>query len=372
MNVASKFRPHPVKMGDLSAQYAAIKDELSAKWSESLENARFIGGDEVAKFEKHFGEFLGAPFVAGVANGTDALEIILQAMRFNPGERILVQANSFVASAEAVLNTGLQLGFFDVKQNFTIDLESMERELKLGAAAVIVVHLYGHPQPMGEVMALAKQYGAKVIEDCAQAHGAKASESMVGTIGDAAAFSFYPGKNLGAFGDAGAVVTRDPALFEQIRRISNHGRLSKFDHKIRGRNSRLDSLQATVLNLKLALLPAWNQVRVRNAERYRSNLRTCKGVNLPPVIPGSVYHHYVVQVDDREGLQTYLRSMNIETGIHYPTSLSQVPYLSGLGYECPNAETLSRKVLSLPVAEHVSEGDVDFVSDHVGRFFERS
>lgn len=358
-----------VRMGDLSKQYFAIKDELQAAWSDSLEKARFIGGNEVANFESQFGDFLGVPHVAGVANGTDALEIILEALNLEHGERVIVQANSFVASAEAVLNAGLQLGLVDVDRNFSIDLINLEEELKVGAAALIVVHLYGHPQPMPEVLSLAIKYGVKVIEDCAQSHGTMLDGKTVGTFGDAGAFSFYPGKNLGAFGDAGAVVTKEPDLIERVRRISNHGRLSKYDHDIRGRNSRLDSLQASVLRLKLPFLPEWNQLRQRNADRYRSNLRACSGVVLPPKIEGSTYHHFVVQAEDRNGLQQHLSAKGIETGIHYPTSLSQVEYLRGSAFNTPNAEYLSSRILSLPVAEHLSLEDIDFVSSEIQDFF---
>lgn len=357
-----------IRMGDLSQQYLAIKHELMATWLDSLENAMFIGGREVANFESKFSDFLGGPFVAGVANGTDALEIILQALSLNHGERVLVQANSFVASAEAVLNVGLQLGFVDVNKDFSIDLINLEKELKVGAAALIVVHLYGHPQPMSRILSLTEKYGVKVIEDCAQAHGTTFDGITVGTIGDAGAFSFYPGKNLGAFGDAGAVVTKDPDLFARVRRISNHGRLSKYDHDIRGRNSRLDSLQASALTLKLSLLTHWNQLRQRNAARYRSNLDSYPGIVLPPHIEGSTYHHFVVQVEDRNELQKFLSSKGIETGIHYPTALSQLKYLGSSDFRAPNAEYLASRILSLPVAEHLNPEDIDSVSSEIKHF----
>lgn len=360
-----------VRMGDLSFQTNQIHVELMSKWSGILESSSFIGGTHVRDFEVAFQEFLGAKHAIGVANGTDALEIILQGLDLPAGSKVLVQANSFIASAEAVLNSGHDVEFFDVNTDYTIDLKDLASKLSKEVKAVVIVHLYGHPQPAVQILELLGPLGIALIEDCAQAHGASIEGQKVGTFGIASAFSFYPGKNLGALGDAGAIVTGNNLLAERFRRISNHGRLSKFDHLMLGRNSRLDPLQATALQIKLRRLDSWNSRRVENSERYREKLNGARGLTLPPKIPGSVYHHFVIQHEHRQELRAFLDEAGIETGLHYPEALSETPYLKERTSACSTAEALAKRIVSIPVAEHLSTADVDRVAREIMRFCDR-
>jgi dTDP-4-amino-4,6-dideoxygalactose transaminase len=359
-----------VKMGDLSFQTNQIRVELMSKWSSILESSSFIGGTHVREFEAAFEKYLGATHAIGVANGTDALEIILQGLDLPGGSTVLVQANSFIASAEAVLNSGHHVEFFDVNIDYTIDLEDLASKLSQEIKAVVIVHLYGHPQPAREILELLRPLGIPLIEDCAQAHGASIEGQMVGTFGVASAFSFYPGKNLGALGDAGAIVTSETRLAERFRRISNHGRLSKFDHMTLGRNSRLDPIQASALQIKLRRLDSWNARRVENSKRYRERLTGTRGLTLPPEIPGSVYHHFVIQHEKRQELRAFLAEAGIETGLHYPEALTETSYLKARTSTCQKAEALAKRIVSIPVAEHLDYADVDRVADQILRFCE--
>lgn len=354
-------------MGDLSYQTRQIRESLLASWDGLLATSSFIGGSAVSRFENQFAEYLGHGEVIGVGNGTDALEIIFQGLELPQDSTVLVQANSFVASAEAVLNMNLKVDFFDVLPNFTIDLKDLESKLGSHVSAVLIVHLYGHPQQADRVLKLLAPLGIPMVEDCAQAHGAELGGKKVGTFGRAAAFSFYPGKNLGALGDAGAIATSDKNLAKRLRRISNHGRLDKFDHEIRGRNSRLDPIQAAALSLKLERLDSWNGRRMQNAQRYHERLDGISQIIAPPQITGSVYHHFVIQHSHRDELRAKLREVGIQTGLHYPEALSTTRYLRQQVHSCRNAEALSRQILSIPVAEHLELDDIDYVSEHLIR-----
>ena len=358
----------PVSMGDLSFQTRLIHHDLMDSWSKILDSSSFIGGSFVRDFEDQFAAYIGTRNAIGVGNGTDALEIILQGLELPLGSKVLVQANSFIASAEAAMNSGLSLDFFDVNSDFTVNLDDLQAKLTENVKAVIVVHLYGHPQPMQQVLDLLNPLGILLIEDCAQAHGAAIDGQKVGTFGIASAFSFYPGKYLGALGDAGAIVANDPVLSEKFRRISNHGRLSKFDHLLLGRNSRLDPIQAAALMLKLKHLDSWNARRSRNAQRYRELLAGASDITLPPEIDGSVYHHFVVQHSNRDALRTFLSDSGVQTGLHYPEALNQTPYLRGQMSSCVTSERLANEILSIPVAEHLELEDVDFVAEQILRF----
>lgn len=358
-------------MGDLSFQTRQIHDDLMDSWSKILDSSSFIGGSFVRDFEDEFAAYMGARNVIGVGNGTDALEIILQGLELPSGSKVLVQGNSFIASAEAALNSELIVDFFDVKSDFTIDLDDLHAKLTENVKAVIVVHLYGHPQPLQQVLSMLEPLGITLIEDCAQAHGAAIEGQKVGTFGIASAFSFYPGKNLGALGDAGAIVTNDPVLSEKFRRISNHGRLSKFDHLLLGRNSRLDPIQAAALMIKLRHLDSWNARRMRNAKRYRELLDGASGITLPPEIDGSVYHHFVVQHSNRDALREFLSHAEVQSGLHYPEALTQTPYLRGRISACPTSERLASEILSIPVAEHLELEDIDYVSEQILSFCAR-
>ena len=359
-----------IKMGDLRAQFKEIEQELFQALNSIFETSNYVMGPQVAVFEAEFAQFTGADNVVGVANGTDALELIILALQLPKGSTILVPANSFVASAEAVINTGHRLRLVDVQEDFQIDLDSLASCLSPDVSAIVLVHLYGYPNSVERIRAVPGLEGIAIIEDCAQAQGAIDNGMHVGIRGTAGAFSFYPGKNLGALGDAGAVITQDAALAERIRRISNHGRLGKFDHETVGRNSRLDVIQAAVLSLKLKNLDKWNDQRRRNALRYHVGLEDLLGLIRPPApSAGAVFHHYVIQVENREKLRVHLSNCGIETGIHYPQAIGQYPiYEAFVGKGNPRSEELSSRILSLPVAEHLGDNEINSVVNEIRKF----
>jgi dTDP-4-amino-4,6-dideoxygalactose transaminase len=359
-----------VKFSNLNSQFQLVEKEVMASWANILRSSSFIGGPQVKTFESEFASYLGVAHCIGMANGTDALEIAFRALDLPAGSIVLVPANSFVATAEAAVNVGLKVRFVDVREDFAIDLEDLRNKVDDEVSCIAVVHLYGHPAPMAEILTIANKVGLKVVEDCAQAHGAEIDGRKVGTFGEFGAFSFYPGKNLGAAGDAGALVTGDGKLAEKARRIANHGRLSKFDHNLVGRNSRLDSIQAAFLSEKLKHLDTWNAQRNENAETYRNWLEASPYLTLPPKVPGSVYHHFVVRTNSRDQLRDFLSSHQIETGVHYPQAIHEMePFLDTPKSHCPSAAKMSYELVSLPVAEHLTSTDIQYVAQKLNHFF---
>ena len=363
-----------IKFLDIAAQYASIKGEIDRAVASVIADSAFIGGKHVKSFEEHFAEYQQVSHCIGVGNGTDGLEIVLEALGLPEGSEVIVPANTFIATAEAVTKAGHRVVFCDCNlRNYTLDTRDAERRITPLTRAIIPVHLYGHPCDMDEVLALAHAHDLRVIEDCAQAHGAEYKGKRVGGFGDAGIFSFYPGKNLGAYGDAGAIVTNDGDLGRTCRMIANHGRVDKYGHQFEGRNSRLDGLQAAVLNVKLGHLDAWTQRRKENAGCYHENLAGCRQLVLPEEEPWAthVYHLFVVRVDRRDALAKHLRDQGIETGIHYPISL---PKLKAYGYLGQAAERMRAnesdgELLSLPVGEHLGRDQVLSIVDAIRAFF---
>lgn len=362
---------------DLGRQSREIKGELSRELRVVFKKGQFIGGPAVSNFERSFSSFVGAAHTVGVGNGTDALEISLEALKLPKGSEILVPANSFISSAEAVTRTGHIVRFVDVDPTtYLIDFEKAEQSVTPNTKAIIAVHLYGNPVNADELRSFAEDHDLKVIEDCAQAHGATSDGQSVGSIGEIAAFSFYPGKNLGAYGDAGAVTTHSDELATTVRMIANHGRLEKYNHAFEGRNSRLDSLQAAVLSVKLKHLDSWTDTRITNAGIYMSQLRGVGDLVLPVIESTSrhVFHLFVVQTKRRNELKGHLSRHGIESGIHYPLSLPQQPaYQKSIRHnETPVANALSSNILSLPVGEHLSPRQISHVIDSVKSFFKQA
>jgi len=360
-----------VRFLDLEAQYQSIKHEVNQALAEVLAESAFVGGRFVAAFEESFAAYLGAHSCVGVGNGTDALEIVLEALGLPPESEVLVPANSFIATSEAVTRAGHRVVFCDcVPGTFTLSVPDAERRITPKTRVIVPVHLYGRPCPMDEVRGLAQRHSLQVVEDCAQAHGAEFQGQRVGTFGVAGIFSFYPGKNLGAYGDAGAIVTNDSNLEKRCRLIANHGRTGKYDHAIEGRNSRLDGLQAAVLTAKLPFLDRWIARRIAVAHGYRAALGACAGMLLPEPEGSNlrhVYHLFVIRTPHRDLLQAALRDRGIETGIHYPTALPQLPAYRGHAQarESFLATSLAGQLLSLPMGEHLSDRDVGEVGDAV-------
>ena len=339
---------------DLKSQYLSLKQEFDEAILKVVSETAFIGGKYAKAFEEAFAEYLGVNHCVAVANGTDALEIGLKAIGIQPGDEVLVPANTFFATAEAVGNVGATPVFVDIdSQTYNIDPAKAEEKITPRTKAIIPVHLYGLPAEMDEIMALANKHNLKVLEDCAQAHGATYKGKTVGTFGDAATFSFYPSKNLGAFGDAGAIVTNKEETATKARLLANHGQIAKNRHGFEGRNSRLDGIQAAVLSVKLPHLESWLEARRRNAALY-NELLSDSGLQLPfePENLRHTYHLYVVQVPNREAVQQKLLDDGIETGLHYPTALPFLEAYANRGFEpsdFPIAHAQMDKILSLPM-----------------------
>lgn len=340
---------------DLKAQYLSIKDEVDDAIQRVILNSSFIGGDEVKKYESNFANWLGVKFFVGCANGTDSIEILLKAMGIGHGDEVIVPALSWISTSEAVSNIGATPVFIDILENyFTINEDLIEKAITSKTKAIIPVHLYGQPCNMTRIMLIAKKFNLKVLEDCAQAHGATWLGQKVGTFGDCASFSFFPGKNLGAYGDAGGMATNNPEIELKARMIANHGQVKKHEHMIEGRNSRLDGLQAAILNVKLNYLDKWIVERQEIAKKYDDGLKNLQDLIIPLIRNNAehAYHLYVIKSSKRNRLKDILFQNSIESSIHYPTPL---PLLSCYNYLKLNHENfkvsinVTNSILSLPI-----------------------
>jgi len=363
---------------DLKSQYLSIKDEIDKVLSEVISNAAFVGGAYVKSFEEAFAAFCGVKHCIGVGNGTDALFISLRALGIGRGDEVVTAANSFIATSEAITMSGAKVVFADIDpKTYNIDATKVEEKISKKTKAVIPVHLYGQPADMDPVLDIAKRHHIRVIEDAAQAHGAVYKGRKIGSIGDVGCFSFYPGKNLGAYGDAGAIVTNDDELASKARMISNHGRVEKYNHELEGVNSRLDGVQAAILEVKLAHLPQWTVHRQKNARIYDRNLHN-SGLITPAEIDDvqAVYHLYVVRVQNRlrDKLQEYLESDGISTGIHYPITLPNLTayaYLNHRADDFPMATKASQEILSLPMYPELEESQIAYIAKKIEEFCSR-
>lgn len=365
-----------IPLVDLKAQYESIKAEIDGAIAAVISEAAFIGGHHVKAFESAFAAFCGAKHCVGVGNGTDAIFLTLKAMGIGGGDEVITAANSFIATSEAITMAGARVVFADVRPDTcNIDPDRIGEKITGRTRAIVPVHLYGQPADMDPILRLAGKHGLKVIEDAAQAHGAVYKGRPVGTLGDAACFSFYPGKNLGAYGDAGAVVTDDVGLSAKIRMLSNHGRVDKYDHRFEGVNSRLDGLQAAILNVKLAHLPRWTEQRRANARLYGKHLAGIGGITPPAEVPGAeaVFHLYVTRVrkDARQPLQEYLKAAGVQTGIHYPVilpGLKAYAHLRHGEYDFPEASRACGEILSLPMYPELQEHQVRYITGKISGF----
>ena len=351
---------------DLKAQYMSLKAEFDAAILRVLSETAFVAGRYAAAFEREFADYLGVKHCIGVANGTDAIEIALLSVGIRSGDEVLVPANTFFATAEAVVNIGAVPVFVDIDAaTYNIDPDRIEAAITPLTKAIIPVHLYGLPAEMEPIVQVARKHDLKIVEDCAQAHGATYNGQKVGTFGDAATFSFYPSKNLGAFGDGGAIVTNGDDVEALARAISNHGQLTKNKHSMIGRNSRLDGLQGAILSVKLPHLDGWIEARRSRAALY-GKLLAGSGIALPVEPDGRqhTYHLYVVQVPDRDLVQARLKEAEIETGIHYPTALPFLePFAKG-GHtpsDFPVAHEQMGRLLSLPMYAELSDEMIEHV-----------
>ena len=365
-----------VPLVDLAGQYGELRGEIVPALERVMDAGDFILGGEVARFEEEFAAFCGARHCAGVASGTDALLLALRALGVGPGDEVVVPANTFIATALAVSHAGATPVLADVREDdFCLDPAALEAAVTPRTRAVIPVHLFGQPARMDEITAVARRHGLKVLEDACQAHGARYRGRPAGSMGDAAAFSFYPGKNLGAYGDGGAVVTDDPEIDERLRLDRQYGQRVKYVHDTLGMNSRLDTLQAAVLRIKLARLEEWNGRRRALAAVYAAALEG-SGVVVPRARPEAVHawHLYVVRHPDRDLLLREMAERGIGCGIHYPVPLHlQAPYraLRTVPHGVPVAARLAGEVLSLPLYPELPETEARRVADVLAGLVER-
>jgi dTDP-4-amino-4,6-dideoxygalactose transaminase len=345
---------------DLKSPYLELKEELDAAYHRVMESGWYILGKEVEAFEDEFATYCETRHCIGVGNGLEALHLILRAMDIGPGDEVIVPANTYIATWLAVTHAGATpVPVEPVESTYNIDPAKIEQAITPKTKAVLVVHLYGQPSDMDSINALANKHGLKVIEDCAQAHGARCRGRRVGGLGDAAGFSFYPGKNLGALGDGGAVTTNDPALAERIRSLRNYGSHVKYHNAVVGYNSRLDELQAALLRVKLAKLDEWNERRRQVASKYILGLSGEQGLSLPhvPEWAESVWHLFVVRHVQRDALQKALGDAGVGTMIHYPIPPHLQPAYAGLNLndgDFPLAAQMAKEVLSLPMGPHLA------------------
>lgn len=367
-----------VPVADLHAQHAVLQDELVEAFRRVVGSSAFINGAEVDAFEREFAAYCGVVHAVGVANGTDALLLALRAVGVGAGDAVALPAFTFAATAEAVYHAGAEPLLVDVDPHtLTLDPDALRQATQRWAAvhhrrvgAIIPVHLYGQPAAMDAIAGVATELGAAVIEDAAQAHGARYHGRRAGALGVCGCFSFYPTKNLGALGDAGAITTDDAALADHLRALRDHGQSRKYEHALIGYNSRLDGIQAALLRLKLGRLDAWNARRQALAARYRSALDGLPGIELLGTAVGCehVYHLFVVRCRERERLKTDLQSQGIGTSVHYPLPLHLQPAFAGLGHgrgDFPVAEAAAREVLALPLYPELSDAAAGFVCEAV-------
>ncbi len=359
---------------ELKTQFQAIEPEVRAAIDRVLTRGWYVLGEECAVFEREFAAYLGIGHAVGVNSGTDAIGLALRAIGVGPGDEVITAANTCVPTAVGIASCGATLRLADVTtRNLTLDVQSVESAITPKTRAIVPVHLYGHPCEMDPLLKLARAHGLVVVEDCAQAHGARYRGQLCGTLGDAAAFSFYPSKNLGAFGDGGAVVTRDPAVAERLRRLRHYGQADRYHHVDQGVNSRLDEMQAAILRAKLPHLEAWNAARRERAHRYVDLLRHCRAQ-----MPGHAdwaepcWHLFVLRTPERDALREHLKKRGIDTEIHYPVPVHLQPCYAQLAYRAgqfPQSELACGEVLSLPLYPELSLSAVEQVCEAVLEFF---
>lgn len=360
-----------IKFSEFKTMHEEIRDEVLAKMKDVYDAQWFIGGSECDEFEKDFATYCGTTYAVGCGNGLDAIYLILKAMGIGEGDEVIVPSHTFIATSLAVNYVGAKVRFVEVEEKrYTIDPTLIEEAITPATKAIIAVHLYGQPADMEPIMEIAKKYNLKVIEDAAQAHGAYYKEKRVGNLGHAAAFSFYPGKNLGALGDGGAITTNDEMLAKKIKAIGNYGSEKKYEHIYLGTNSRLDTIQAAILRIKLKHLDQWNDYRKNIAKNYLEGIKTDK-VILPQKFCDHVWHLFVVRVKNRAHFQKYLESKEISTLIHYPTPIHLQKAYQKYNYkkgEYPIAEQIAEEVVSLPMYYGMTQQEVQYVIDTINDY----
>ena len=381
-----------VPLVDLKIQYQNIREEINREIQQVLDSAMFIMGPKVKKFEESFAGLHAAKYCIGVSSGTDALHLALWGMGVTRGQSVIIPANTFFATAEAVMLCGATPIFIDCdSRSYNIDAEKINEFIEKHCrvddfgglinlltnqrlSCIIPVHLYGQSADMDPILDLARKYNLSVLEDACQAHLAEHRSKKVGGIGNAGAFSFYPGKNLGAYGEGGAVLTNDPDLFEKMWLIHNHGSKEKYNHEVMGHNYRLEGIQAAVLNVKMKYISEWTEKRRLNAKLYNKLLEEVAEIETPDEMEYAkhVYHLYVIRAKKRDDLRAFLKEKGIETGLHYPIPLHLQKAFKYLGHkegDFPIAEKYAKEILSLPMYPELTEGQIVCITDSMKRFY---
>jgi len=350
---------------DLKAQFAALREEIVPRVMRVMQDGSFILGPDVRRFEENFASYVGAPYCVGVESGTAALQLALEALGVGPGDEVIIPANTYIASAIAVSATGAKPVLVEMDETYFLDASLLEQAVTPHTKAIMPVHLYGQAVPMEPILRCARRHDLRVIEDASQAHGARWNGKVVGSFGDVGCFSFYPGKNLGAYGDGGAIVTGDAGLADELRLLRDFGQRKKYEHLVKAGNCRLDSIQAAVLDVKLGHLDRWNDARRRNARHYDEKLLKI-GIVPPRRLSdeGHVYHLYVIEVENRTHVQDVLSGRGIATGIHYPIPIHLQPAYADLQLGAgsfPRTERSAERILSLPMFPELTEEQIDRV-----------
>jgi len=360
---------------DLKAQYLSIKKEMDETIQNVLNEAAFIKGKYVNNFEKIYAERFGIKECISVANGTDSLFIILKMLGIGKGDEVITVANSWISTSETITQTGAKPVFVDIEPDyFSINPDLIQMHINEKTKAIIPVHLYGQPADIKKIKEICDKNNLHLVEDCAQSHFAEFDHQLAGTFGIAASFSFYPGKNLGAYGDGGAIITNDLSLAEKMRMFANHGALKKHHHLMEGINSRLDGIQAAVLLVKIKYIDEWNDKRIVNASLYNKYLSDITEIVTPKSRTNCkhVYHVYVIRAANRNGLKNYLEDNGVETTIHYPTALPNLPaykYLNTSPEDFPVASKYQNEILSLPMFAELTEDQIIYIADKIKSFY---
>lgn len=363
-----------IQMVDLKRQYLKIKTEIDNAIQEVLDSTQFILGKKVQEFEKNASEYLGVKYAVGVANGTDALQIAMMALGIGKDDEVITTPFTFVATTETIVMLGAKPVYVDIDPlTYNINPEKIKEKITPKTKAILPVHLYGNPAEMDEILKIAKEHNLYVIEDSAQAFGSEYKGRKVCTFGDVACISFFPSKNLGCYGDGGMVVTNNDEIHEKVRMIASHGSKVRYVHETLGMNSRLDALQAAILNVKIKYIDEWNEKRAQFAKLYSEKLSSVPQVKTPTQkdYAKHIYHQYTIRVEKRDELQKYLASKNIPTAIHYPIPLHLQPAFKGFAEEgsLPEAEKAAKEVLSLPMHPDLMDEEIEYITNSIKEFY---
>lgn len=361
-------------MVDLKRQYLKIKKEIDQAIHEVLDSTQFILGKKVAEFEKNAAQYLGVKHAVGVANGTDALQIAMMAIGIGKDDEVITPPFTFVATTETIVMLGAKPVYVDIDPvSYNIDVNKIKERITSRTKAILPVHLYGNPANIDEILSIAKEHNLYVIEDSAQGFGAEYKGKKVCSFGDVACISFFPSKNLGCYGDGGMVVTNNDELHERVRMIASHGSRVRYVHEILGMNSRLDALQAAILDVKLKYIDQWNNERIKNAQLYSEKLQNVSQVKTPVYEPYSkhIFHQFTLRVENRDGLQKFLNEKGIPTAIHYPIPLHLQPAFRGYAEESSllESEKAAKEVLSLPMHPDLTVEEINYIANSIKEFY---